>query len=81
MPTERCRHQKETKTEDVEEKEEKMKNAESSSSSNYNSPAAPDVNETDRIRLASFVPWAPETWSREASLVAPLTELVAQQHG
>lgn len=39
------------------------------------------VNETDRIRLASFVPWARETWSREGSIIAPLTELVAKRKG
>lgn len=40
-----------------------------------------DVNETDRIRLASFVPWARETWSRENSAIAPLAELVAKRNG
>lgn len=39
------------------------------------------VNETDRIRLASFAPWARETWSRESSVIAPLTELVAKRNG
>lgn len=39
------------------------------------------VNETDRIRLASFVPWARETWSREGSIIAPLTDLVATRKG
>lgn len=36
------------------------------------------VNETDRIRLASFVPWSRETWSRD---VSPLVEMVAKRNG
>lgn len=40
-----------------------------------------DVNEADRIRLASFLPWARETWSRDSSSILCLSELVAQQKG
>lgn len=45
------------------------------------------VNETDRIRLASFAPsssqsyWAHETWSAGSSMIAPMTELVAHRNG
>lgn len=38
------------------------------------------VNEMDRIRLASFIPWPRETFSRESSNSAPLTDL-AKRNG
>lgn len=42
------------------------------------------VNETDRIRLASFVPWSRGSWSRDeesCSVVSPLVEMVAKRKG